>query len=542
MLFFVATLPLYVLFAMILLAGFFAANRFPFSLAILASETLSGDAPLSAKMTPVRLAVDAAISAAAISLTIVLCSIIMLMIIYRDHFKFTLTALLVAVTIVTLFYFRTPSSSGSTEYTATQTILALLTFLCLFIALASALLCLAALLEFFYFFVASKKFRLRSNKASRYRLQPTIITSIVFTAAAQVIITIFALQILITFSVVVFWVVEPLRNFLTPLSSFLLAILPLGAVSPHQTFALRLLVPFALPTFVHALLPFFDIKLRWSRRILIALMRITLGVCILALAHFASPLENPASQQDTILGLGVVLFGAYWTWALRSRLFKPLSNAVQRFRQQSRLTAQEMLRNSSAQPILYLRPFDADAERVFADNAFLRLLASTEQRRRLEELIADEFSQLAPMIALGKPGLASQPLGVARDVLATTQDNWKDYVRKYIRESYRIVLLLGNTEHVRWELEQILNNDALSKLILILPTTYPDRLSMFDVNISLAKVLQVADRSAELSQMKHARAVIFESTEARTISLIIANVGSTELEYKVCFRTAIWMS
>ena len=65
------------------------------------------------------------------------------------------------------------------------------------------------------------------------------------------------------------------------------------------------------------------------------------------------------------------------------------------------------------------------------------------------------------MIAIGKPGEALAPLGAARDYVG--DDIWQHEVKRRMRDATLIVLMLGTSEGLAWELLrvhrlQLLNN------------------------------------------------------------------------------------
>jgi hypothetical protein len=127
---------------------------------------------------------------------------------------------------------------------------------------------------------------------------------------------------------------------------------------------------------------------------------------------------------------------------------------------------------SSRSPIVLLRAFRDDAQ-VFPRGAALkqqpywrRLLAL-----RFEYVIAVATSPLASLIALGSPRETTPQEGAFRD---RAGKRWRERVMALIsRASYAIVIVDGS-EHLAWEVREILKVSGCSKLILLLPPVSPE--------------------------------------------------------------------
>jgi TM2 domain len=121
-------------------------------------------------------------------------------------------------------------------------------------------------------------------------------------------------------------------------------------------------------------------------------------------------------------------------------------------------------------PVLYLRSFGDDRTGVW-----VHPLSSPSRydlfigppRRRFEELIAWQLWQHGPMVAVNPPDRRSQPVGAAREQLML--DSWREAIDEWLWSSKLIILSLGSTAGVKWELDHIRAKALTSKTIILLP-------------------------------------------------------------------------
>ncbi|MGE0502263.1 MAG: hypothetical protein AB7O76_15080 [Rhizobiaceae bacterium] len=133
------------------------------------------------------------------------------------------------------------------------------------------------------------------------------------------------------------------------------------------------------------------------------------------------------------------------------------------------LSVGDALRSSSGRFILYLRPFEVDEVRLPKPKLPLlgRLIAFLPYRPRVEEELFDVTDGYLPLIAIGRPGVADATGGVAhRDHLG--DDTWQDYIAARIRGAEAIVVVLGETEGIRWEVSQIVGQGMERKTLFML--------------------------------------------------------------------------
>jgi hypothetical protein len=153
--------------------------------------------------------------------------------------------------------------------------------------------------------------------------------------------------------------------------------------------------------------------------------------------------------------------------------------------------ANEELKRDPRAPILYLRSFQDDLELLEggaglfvqigsgAPSAKLESARAQAWRRilqlgtgRLEESLAWEVRGIGPFVAIGAPTEPLPELGAARAYFS--DDTWQSTIIRWIDTAGLIILALGPTEWIRWELDTLVERDALSKLIILMPTGRPE--------------------------------------------------------------------
>lgn len=120
------------------------------------------------------------------------------------------------------------------------------------------------------------------------------------------------------------------------------------------------------------------------------------------------------------------------------------------------ISGSELQSKDPRAPVLYLRSFDDE-----------RWIGGESNRWNLEQIVVEDGSLVGPVIAIGRPGEGLPPLGAARDYVS--DDDWQEHARNWINESAAILLVLGPTEGLAWEIVRIERDDAIKKSIFILP-------------------------------------------------------------------------
>lgn len=180
----------------------------------------------------------------------------------------------------------------------------------------------------------------------------------------------------------------------------------------------------------------------------------------------------------TLAAVGMlVLFGSA-TWL--TRRVAPLAQA----------TMKEMRSRDRRGPVLFLRSFEDEEERI-------------ARGAKLETIVAHAVRPYGPFIGIGRPG-ELRPAGAAREYFEG--DAWRDAVLKLMDEAQLIVLLPGLTPGLDWEMQQIARNGRLRKCLFVLPPTQgqerfarlgavlaetPEGARLRDANLSAAMTLHL---------------------------------------------------
>ena len=89
---------------------------------------------------------------------------------------------------------------------------------------------------------------------------------------------------------------------------------------------------------------------------------------------------------------------------------------------------------------------------------------SKPAKYQLEETIIEAFTEVMPIVALGKPG---EVRGVGR--ILTDENNWKFAACKLMKLSSLIFCVPSGHPGTTWELDKIIHNGYLTKTVFLMP-------------------------------------------------------------------------
>ena len=115
--------------------------------------------------------------------------------------------------------------------------------------------------------------------------------------------------------------------------------------------------------------------------------------------------------------------------------------------------ADEVLSKDSRAPVLLLRAFDDDDRIEVSVSGLRQSWIPGKQIHTLEQALSACLSRYGPVIAIGRPKEWAPPVGAAR---LYVKDDWQEKVLRLVRESQIVVVILGRTEGLLWELEQLM--------------------------------------------------------------------------------------
>ena len=132
------------------------------------------------------------------------------------------------------------------------------------------------------------------------------------------------------------------------------------------------------------------------------------------------------------------------------------------------LSIADVLKRPDDRFLLYLRPFDTDD--VILPKPLLPLLSSLLSFRpfpvRIEEELFDVADGYRPLIAVGQARrVRRKRLGGLAYRTYLDDSEWQGYVADKIRRAERIVMLVKDSEGVRWELARVIREGAAAKTL-----------------------------------------------------------------------------
>lgn len=158
------------------------------------------------------------------------------------------------------------------------------------------------------------------------------------------------------------------------------------------------------------------------------------------------------SEHWAGMALGVVLVG----------LGGILENRGKRMTQP---TAEALTDADWRAPVLLLRAFSHDTTVTSMSAPITPIGISSVPNPSFEERLVKSLKHLGPVVAFGRPGETLPPLGAARTYQSSEQ--WQEKVLALAAEARLIVLLIGDTPSIQWEIEQMMSPALRPKLILL---------------------------------------------------------------------------
>jgi hypothetical protein len=89
-----------------------------------------------------------------------------------------------------------------------------------------------------------------------------------------------------------------------------------------------------------------------------------------------------------------------------------------------------------------------------------------------EETIAWQVAPYGPVVAIGRPGRSLRSLGAARDHLA--DDVWRQGVAERMAAARAIVVIIGATEGLHWEVAQLITGGHMDRVVFVFPPVTED--------------------------------------------------------------------
>jgi len=133
-------------------------------------------------------------------------------------------------------------------------------------------------------------------------------------------------------------------------------------------------------------------------------------------------------------------------------------------------TAERMRRTDQRPDVLYLRAFEDDTLPIPTAATSRRPFVETFTllgREPFDECLAWQLSQHGPVVAVGQPHVSRSSLGPALEYLP--DNTWQPLVAERMRQAQRIVMVVGRSAGVAWELDHLVRNGHLAKTLFVTP-------------------------------------------------------------------------
>ena len=114
---------------------------------------------------------------------------------------------------------------------------------------------------------------------------------------------------------------------------------------------------------------------------------------------------------------------------------------------------------------MLLRSFADDPAAVRSGNPFAWFWP--KRKTRLEEVLASALAGFGRLVAIGHPAERLPKLGAERFYFA--EQDWQAFVQRAMAESRAVVMIVGLSQWVKWELGELTDRKLLEKLVLFLP-------------------------------------------------------------------------
>lgn len=151
----------------------------------------------------------------------------------------------------------------------------------------------------------------------------------------------------------------------------------------------------------------------------------------------------------------------YWGIMAWSFVFLVLTHmAVTKTKRWAALSVAKARSFDARSPVLLLRSFRDDMTPLIRSREWQEFFT-------LEEAAERELSFYGPVIAIGRPGEALPPPGVAREYVSN--EAWQRRIKEFIAEARLIVVILGSGEGLEFEYRALAELQALPKVIVVFP-------------------------------------------------------------------------
>ncbi len=194
----------------------------------------------------------------------------------------------------------------------------------------------------------------------------------------------------------------------------------------------------------------------WWLKLLVANLVLPMLVYGLLVNSDKVSVELDESAWSTAFSAVIAVFAVTALWLYR------------RSRQHEARSAAQAMADDPRPPVLYLRSFQDDGRMLITDEggAVAQKLFGALTPTSAEEELAGTLERAGPVVAIGKPGEPLPELGAAR--LYVGHDVWQAEVNALMRHAALVVVRVGSSPGVLWEINQALEHLPRERLVLVL--------------------------------------------------------------------------
>jgi len=164
----------------------------------------------------------------------------------------------------------------------------------------------------------------------------------------------------------------------------------------------------------------------------------------------ARPVGADASKTALYLLLCAALFGV----TLGSRRVFKYGAALRQ------PDAIDLIADDPRAPILFLRSFDDDAAPDYTGSVI-----PLGPHQTVEMRLAEAFRSVGPVVSIGRPGERLPELGTNR--FYVSNDDWQQAVLYFLERAAAVIVLVGRSTGVTWEITTALRNVPLVRLLFV---------------------------------------------------------------------------
>lgn len=173
-----------------------------------------------------------------------------------------------------------------------------------------------------------------------------------------------------------------------------------------------------------------------------------------------SDAESAPDLDDSNWDLGLSVIGV--------ALLLVIMALFRRSRRHEAVSAAQAMADDPRPPVLYLRSFQDDGSVLLEDQGIpgVQALTRATSPASSEEELAQILQRIGPVVAIGKPGEKLPELGAAR--LYVSHDQWQAVVGALMRQAALVVVRVGKSPGVLWEIGQALTQIPRERLALVM--------------------------------------------------------------------------